>query len=75
MWKELSYYLDSKRRVKKIRQVKSISPGHFECWYYSASSDILSDGPASSGYKPNLMFDEVRDFSVSPPVFKHQLLK
>ena len=30
---------------------------------------------ASSGYKPYLMFDEVTDFSVSPPVFKHQLLK
>ena len=29
---------------------------------------------ASSGYKPYLMFDEVRDFSVSAPVFKQELL-
>ena len=28
---------------------------------------IFSQMAASSGYKPNLMFDEVRDFSVSPP--------
>jgi hypothetical protein len=40
----------------------------------SSLSRIFSQMAASSGYKPNLMFDEVRDFSVSPPVFKHQFV-